>query len=117
MEPDDIVARSEALDEQLAVVKASSVLSTRTALKFFGVLAALLIAILAGVVGITLNTNAAVKDRAVLERRNAELEKKVAVDEDLLNQSTDAIVLLIQTLRDHGITAPEIVIRPKDEGG
>lgn len=117
----DPVDRSDHLDRQLAVVKASSVLSTRTALRLFLVLAVLLLAILGGVVGITLNTNGAVKDRAVLERRNTELEDKVAVDEDLLEQATDAIVLLIETLQANGISPPEVIIRPTttvpDEGG
>lgn len=113
----DLDRRSSDLDERLEVVAKGSVLKTRTAFVFFLLLAALLaagfVAMYLSLRRITADTNEVVRDEVVvLERRNTELEDKVAVDEDLLEQATDAIVLLIETLQANGITPPEIVIRP-----
>lgn len=112
---EQLAERGRRLDERLEIVAKGSVLKTRTAFIGFLVMTGLLLAILGGVVGITLDTNQAVKDRAVLEDRNAELEDNLAVQEDLLRQSTDAIVLLLDMLQQNGITPPEIVIRPPED--
>lgn len=57
-----------------------------------------------------------------LQSRNAdldadidELEAEAEVNESLVEQSTDAIVLLIGVLEENGINPPEIVIRPPDD--
>lgn len=110
----DPVSRSDDLDEQLIIVKRSSVLQVKTALKGFITLIGLLLMILGGIVGIALDTNKTVKDRKILEDRNAELEETVLIQEDLIKQATDAIVLLINTLEENGIDPPEIIIRHED---
>jgi len=109
----DPVSRSDQLDREILAIPADRVFTKRAVAAGFAVVTVLLLAILAGVVAITYDTNRAV-DRQVapLQERNAELEDTAAVQEDLLAQSTDAIVLLLGVLQQNGIDAPEIVIRP-----
>lgn len=59
-----------------------------------------------------------------LQARNAdldadidELEAEAEISDSLIEQATDAIVLLSGILTENGITPPEIIIRPPDDGG
>lgn len=108
-EPDGLIEASRQLDTRLAQARAF-----RWAGVAAGAVAAILLTVLVldirglgeDIEGVTTSTNEAVREEnARLQAENAELE-------DLLNQSTDAILLLIHTLQDNGITPPEIVIRP-----
>lgn len=76
----------------------------------------LLVAVLGVLVGITADTNSAVKDRAVLESRNAELETQVSQLEDVNGQAVDAIVAMAEQIRQLGGTPPEVVLRPSEPG-
>lgn len=106
--PDDLIAQSRTLDERLAHARAFRWAGAAgiTAILLLVVVVVLDIRDLGeDVEEVTTSTNKAVQEENVrLAAENAEME-------DLLNQSTDAIVLLITTLQDNGITPPEIVIR------
>lgn len=113
----DPVERSDALDREILAIPADQVFTKRvmvTCLLVLGVVLAVgFVAMYLSLRRITADTNEVVRDEVVvLQDRNTELEDQHAVDEDLLRQSTDAIVLLIGTLQANGITPPEIVIRP-----
>lgn len=114
----DTAAEAIAIRREIAASLRRSASLVRIIVGGFAVMGVLLVAILIGVILITADTNRAVERQVVpLQHRVADLEEQVAVQEDLLEQSTDAIVLLIGELRAAGITPPEIVIRPPDEGG
>lgn len=112
----DPVADAAGVRRQILDALRRSATLVRLVVAGFVVTVMLLVAILAGVVTITLDTNQAV-DRQVepLQARNAELETQVAQQETVLTQAVDAIVLLQRMLRDAGIEPPEIVLRPPEE--
>ena len=106
---------TEAADARQAMVAAFQRLSTlaRIVVAGFAVTIVLLVAVLGGIVGITLDTNRAVDRQVVpLQERNAELEEANAQLEDVSGQAVDWILKLSELLRQNGITPPEVVIRP-----
>lgn len=106
---------TEAADARQAMVDAFRRLSTlaRIVVVGFGVTIVLLVAVLGGIVGITLDTNRAVERQVVpLQERNTELEGTVAQLEDVNRQAVDWVVKLSELLRQNGVTPPEVVIRP-----
>jgi hypothetical protein len=113
---DDIVARSDQLDQEILAIPKDRVFTKRVVVVGFCVLLAPLLVTLGLVIGITLDTNRAVARQVTpLQNRVLELEETNAAQESIIGQQTDAILLLIGTLKDNGITPPEIVIRAPDE--
>lgn len=114
----DSVARSDALDRQILAIPADRVFTKKIVVIGFLVLMAPLLVTLGLVIGITLDTNRAVaRQVAPLQARVAELEELTAAQDSIITQQTDAIVLLMDTLRQHGIEPPAIVIRAPEPGG
>ena len=119
----DPVVASDALDKQILAIPSDRVFLKRTIVVGFVILMVPVLTTLALVVGITADTNDAVKNQvnplqselATTQERNVELEGQVADLESVVTQQTDAILMLIRTLQQHGITPPEIVIQPPED--
>lgn len=119
----DLAQRGKEIQDRLIVVAERAVFYRGTVLAGFAIQVAILVAILAGVALIVVDTNRSLNDQVVpLQDRILELEEQlVQQDEDasdqesIINQQTDAIVLLINTLQDNGINPPEIIIRPPED--
>jgi len=109
----DAVAKSDELDKKILAISADKVFTKRTVVQGFVVVIVILLAMSVGgflaLRSITSGTNKAVT------RQIPGLERGIEERDDVINQATDAIVLLSQILIDNGITPPEIVIRPPED--
>jgi hypothetical protein len=111
----DPVERHEQLERKILAIPEDAFLSLQRRVRVM--LMAVVLAIAGGIVAvliITSTTREAVQGEVVpiLEGDIEALERENAKLEDISNQQTDAILLLIETLQANGITPPEIVIRP-----
>ncbi|HEX7132937.1 MAG TPA: hypothetical protein VF228_10190 [Iamia sp.] len=119
MADQDPVARYDELTDRVRMlaVPADQVVSRRIILSITAAMLALLVAILAGVVGITFDTNQD-QEQIVkpLQDRNMELEEMVADLEDVNEQAVAEVIRLATLLQENGIDPGFIEIRPTDEG-
>jgi hypothetical protein len=102
--------------ERIAVSLGRSVSLAKLIAVGFAASITLTLATLGGIVRITLDTNSAVKDRAVLEDRNAELEETNEKHEQIEELATDWIVYLAGQMQAAGLDVPAIELRPGAEG-
>jgi hypothetical protein len=114
-EQQDVVEFAAEFERRLLLIPEDRVFTKRVVMAGFCVLTSLLLLILGGIVGITLDTNRGLERQVVpLQDRVAELEELVSDQADVIDQQTAAILQLAGILQENGITPPEIVIRPSD---
>lgn len=113
----DPVVLSDEIDRRILAISEDRVFRKST------VVAGFLVLVLALTVGfgfafselrqVTTSTNRAVSVQVPgLEQQVKARDKTIAEQEDVIGQATDAIILLLDLLREHGIEAPPIRISP-----
>lgn len=104
----ELIEQSRQLDADIVAMPRDKVFTKRTVvIGFFVVMSAIGYLILS-VREIASSTNRAVREQ--LEDK----DETIADQESIIEQATDAIILLLDTLEQNGITPPRIVIEPED---
>lgn len=113
---DDLEARDDALNQRILAIPADRVFRRSTIVIGFVVIMLALGLVQYRIGAWASDTHDVVTAEVPhLEAQVADRDHTIAQQNDIISQATDAILLLQKTLRDHGITPPDIVIRPKEE--
>lgn len=115
MNDKQLIEKSKELDAEIVAMPRDKVFTKRTVVVGFLLIMGALGYLNWSVRDYAQSTNEAVtREIPRLESQIVERDETITDQNSVIQQSTDAIVLLIETLRLHGIEPPEIIIRPED---
>lgn len=115
MSEKDLLAKSKQLDKDIVAMPRDKVFTKRTVVVGFVAVMLGIGAGMAQVRGYARDTNDAVKHEIPgLKEQIADRNETIDDQQSVIQQFTDALVVLFDILRQHGIEPPEIIIKPED---